>query len=84
MKKRLLLFIGLVIQIFGFGQDTLRAGYSYAPSIMGANAYSCGNEIQLVEYAENVEILNLKQYYFQTRFMVPSSYTSMYIPVVVN
>lgn len=84
MRKRLLLSIGLVIQMFGFGQDTLRAGYSYDPSVMGANAYSCGNEIQLVGYVGNVEILDSAQYYFQTRFMVPSSYTSMYIPVDVN
>jgi hypothetical protein len=81
VKKLLLLFVGLVIQMAGVGQDTLKAGYSHAPSIMGANAYSHGNEIQLIEYAE---ILNSKQYYFQTRFIVPSSYISMYIPVVVN
>ncbi len=84
MRKLLLLFVGLVISMISFTQDNFLVGYSTAPSILGANAYSCGNAIQLAEVEENVEILDSSQYYFQTRFIVPSSYTSMYIPVAVN
>jgi len=84
MKKMLLLFGFLLSSLISFTQDSFLIGYSYAPSILGASAYSCGNEVQLRASEESIETLDSSQYYLQIRFIVPSSYTSMYIPVAVN